>query len=83
MTGLPKGPGGSGLDRASPRGTGLDPGGWVFGFLLAVAGGVFIYTVEGYFVFTGALPGVVVWLTIWGYAVWIVVTARAWYGKHR
>lgn len=81
MTALPRGPGGSGLERASPRGSGLDPGGWVYGFLLAVAGGVAIYVVEGYYVFTGALPPVVRWLTIWGYAIWVLVTASAWYSR--
>lgn len=73
---------GSGLERANPRGRGgLQAGGWVFGFLLAAFGAAALYTFEGYLVFTGALPAPVVWLTIWGYLVWVTLTARAWYNR--
>lgn len=72
----------SGLDRAAPREKGLGAGGLAFGFVLAIAGGVAIYSVEGWLVFTGALPSVVVWLTIWGYGVWVLVTARSFYQSY-
>lgn len=82
MMGLPRGSG-AGLERANPKPTGLQPGGWIYGFVLAAAGGAAIYTVEGWFVFQGVLPGPVVWLTIWGYAIWVTLTARAWYSRSR